>query len=330
MSRRTLLGTSAAAVAAAYVARFSTTPVARYLDGVAARLADLGEVVPHQNGAPIAFTVERDADLLLLDVTFYGFNLDTTSDPVALVPLASDSEIVVQFPPQAIGEAAYPYVASGAEFDPPPVLSVLSGPSQLVFNLPDGATVPLTTMTVDDLLDWSTWTLVVPAVATIAQPVVGTSVPPIPIPMSPSGTTLIECPYGLYLSPVVNETVTESGPVTTSYQTTFTPTVQPAASDAVTECWTATLGYTEVATVSIAASDPHAARSPAVFSSSSTPLEPLVSAVWSRDLQLYAVGTGSFDWVPWSTSTLDQPAYYATPFDQSTGMTKLISIPEDE
>jgi hypothetical protein len=313
MSRRTLLGSSAAAAAAAYVASFSSSPVARYLDGVDVRLVDEAPS-PHSTGTGngIFFHVERDSDLLLLDFGFYGFKLDTSSHPVALVPTTVDNWIIVQFPPQAIGEGVYNekvYPPPKGTLDSPPVQSVLAGPSQLAFSIRKGLTVPLTTMTVEDLLDWSTWTLLVPPVAIMNELVDGKP----PLPSFPKGnTTLIECPYGLYLSPVVNPgEIRPRIPGTTSWKTSFAGTVQPKVSaDGVTECWPARLTYSEQLTV-----DGHVVRQ--------TPLEPEVSAVWCRELELYAntSGTGVSTWVPWTktnskkqvVAVLDNEKYFATP-----------------
>lgn len=318
MSRRTLLASSAAATAAAYVASFSSTPVARYLEGVPVRLVD--EVPSPQStgaGSGIIFHVERDSDLLLLDFAFHGFKLDKLSDPISLVPTTTRNWVIVQFPPQAIGEGVYNervYPPPKASLDSPPVLSVLSGPSQLAFSIRKGVTVPFSTMTVNDLLDWSEWTLLVPPVAVLNNRVNGK--PPLPS-FPPSNSTLIECPYGLYLSPVVNPGVIEPRVVephiaaTTSWRTSFAGTVQPPVSaEGVSECWTAKLTYEQVLSIK-----GKVARA--------TPLEPQVSAVWCRDLELYAnySGTGVSNWVPWTKTNskkqvirvLDNDKYFATP-----------------
>ena len=314
LSRRTLLGSSAAAAAAAYVATLSSTPVARYLDGVAVRMVD-ETPSPHSTGQGngIIIHCERDSDLLLLDFGFYGFKIEKSSTLVSLVPTTVDNWIIVQFPPQAIGEAVYnekSYPPPKNTLNSPPTLSVLSGPSQLAFTIRKGVTIPLPTMTVDDLLDWSTWTLLVPPVAVMDNLVAGKP----PLPSFPAGnTTTIECPYGLYLSPVVNPGVIRSrtGVVTTSWKTSFAGTIQPAVSaDGVTECWTATLTYDEVRT--------HGAHVVGV-----EPLEPQVSAVWCRELELYAAysGSGVSTWVPWTKTNsmghviavLDNEKYFATP-----------------
>jgi len=321
MSRRTLLGSSAAAAAAAYVASLKTTPVGRYLEGVAVRMVDEVPRQPHATKvSSVAFQAERDQDLLLLDFNFYGFKLDTSSKPVALVPTIGAPLIFVQFPPQAIGEAVYPEKTDpppAGTLDSPPVLSVISGPSFLVFSFPAHSTIPLKTMTFDDILDWSAWTLLVDDVAIVNHKP--------PLPSFPSGdVTLVECPYGLYLSPVVNPTVVHSGVITTSYVTSFSGTIQPKTSDGVTECWAASLTFTEVSLLPA-----HGGTPP---KESTKRLEPQVSAVWCRELQLYTdfSGTGISTWVNWDSGHLNpvnskgQPTgkYYATPTSSK--------IPENE
>ena len=128
--------------------------------------------LPHNPNVPdITISVERGSDLVLLDFAFYSCEVQVGSTP-AIVPTASGAAIVVQFPPQAMAEGVYPWSASSValEVDPPPILSDLSGPSRLVFSLPLGESIPLPTMTVADLLDWSGWKLLVPAVAQVSGP----------------------------------------------------------------------------------------------------------------------------------------------------------------
>ena len=105
------------------------------------------------------------------------------------MPTTVDNWIIVQFPPQAIGEGVYnerSYPPPKSTLDSPPMLSVLSGPSQLAFYDPQGCRRSrFTTMTVDDLLDWSTWTLLVPPVAVMDKLVDGKP----PLPSFPAGNT---------------------------------------------------------------------------------------------------------------------------------------------
>ncbi|MGO9196098.1 MAG: hypothetical protein ACLQK4_03085 [Acidimicrobiales bacterium] len=336
ISRRTLLGGSAASAIAAYVGSLSHTPVGRYLDGVATRLVTelpaLPRETPQSQGPVYTFALERDSDLLLLDMTFYEFTLDTTSDPVALVANNAENLIYVFFPPQAIGEGAYPYPPKlkGPEFDAPPILSVLSGYSYLVFTVESGQTIPLPTMTVDDLLDWSAWTLLVQDTANVGSR---------SAPSYPSGTVcMIECPYGLYLTPVVNPSVTRNGLVTTYYETNFVGTVQPTTSDGVTECWSAQLSYSQVTEIlgtskaddiegphdiSSSRSAPRAASAsrPEFSTGGTTPLTPLVAAMWCRDITIYDDINSTTAYPTWNQ--INNKKYDATP-------PGFIQIPTDE
>jgi hypothetical protein len=173
------------------------------------------------------FSVEREADLALVDMTFHNFLLNHGPGEVtSLVPAGSSNVIIVQLPPQAIGEAIYHYAADGHEppwyVDPPPVMSAVSGPSRLCFTLDTGQQVDFPTMTAADLLDWSSWTLLVPAVAQVneggfeafSEPFDRTAANPARLPdAKPDSShpakpgefvTSIEYPYALFLAPTVD------------------------------------------------------------------------------------------------------------------------------
>jgi hypothetical protein len=173
-----------------------------------------------------AISAERDSDLLLLDFEFYGFSLEAAGKIPTLTPAdtaagrwaapASGNLVVVHLPPQCIGEAEYfvnpapgsqpklsSYPPPPLPVDPPPVVSGVSGPSQLCFTLPQGVDIPLPTMTVDDLLDWSKWGLLVPATAQgRAEPPSGNAADLAPYQPGVYETA-IEFPYALFISPVV-------------------------------------------------------------------------------------------------------------------------------
>ena len=156
----------------------------------------------------LPLVAERASDLLLVDFTFYGFTIDKTKSPVSLVATAVQTTdnwigVVVQLPPQAVGEAEYFYPTNppgDIPFDPNPVLSQVSGPTQLAFTFTTGDSIPLPTMMVADLLDWTGWDLNVPPTAQagsgIATPVQPTAI-----------QTAIECPLALILAPVVDPAV---------------------------------------------------------------------------------------------------------------------------
>jgi len=192
-------------------------------------------------GPVYEFTVERESDLLLLDISFHGFTYGVSENLAYLEPGGTGSVIVVKFPPQAIGEAAYSYAPPPDTWsvDPPPVLSLVSGQSQLCFTTSEKI-VFSNPPVVTDLLDWSAWTLLVPAVAEVTVPA-PTSRPAPSGPLAGTLVTYIEYPNELFLAP----TVYTSGPAADAFTTTFVPRVTPpAAVGGVTDLFTATLQQT--------------------------------------------------------------------------------------
>ena len=141
--------------------------------GAKERLADaaerLGAALAANAGGEIvetrsySFSVERVTDLVQLDVNLHDFIPTPKIGALRSLAPGPGSFISVQFPPQAIGEAAYGYSTGDWYVDPPPVLSVLAGPSRLCFTTSDPIEFS-SPMSVTDLLDWSNWTLLVPAV----------------------------------------------------------------------------------------------------------------------------------------------------------------------
>jgi len=259
--RRLLTGGAAASLAAVLAGR---------PDGPAQLLMSLardvgGIPIPKEEPKTFTFSVEREADLVLLDITFYGFYLNSGGGEVtSLVPGGSDNVVVVQFPPQAIGEASYHYIGEPWWVDPPPVLSAVAGPSRLAFTLNSGQQVDFPTMTPADLLDWSSWTLLVPEVAQVDESeleridarssasrsnVTPASAPPKP-PEPSDMVTSIEYPYALFLAP----TVYTGGPFF-GFTTTFSGRKEPLVGEpgpagsfyeapqvtGVSDCWTAAL-----------------------------------------------------------------------------------------
>jgi hypothetical protein len=223
----------------------------------------------------LTFSADRDTDLLLADFSFYGFTVDKTSHPKALVATAIQTPdnwigVVVKLPPQAIGEADYdwPSTSSSPSFDPTPVLSQVSGQSWLAFTFTTNARIPLPTMTVADLLDWSDWELNVPPTA-----VTGTGASP----TEPSTLqTAIECPLALFLAPVVDGQTTLPGSfgiptnVHSSFATQFENRTEPfTSSGKVTECWATSLTGTRTVVTQ--------------FSTVTSPIVPSVAAVWASD-----------------------------------------------
>jgi hypothetical protein len=260
--RRLLTGGAAASLAAVLAGR---------PDGPAQLLMSLardvgGIPIPKAEPKTFSFQVEREADLVLLDITFYGFYLNSGGGEVtSLVPGGSDNVVVVQFPPQAIGEASYYYTDTKEPWwvDPPPVLSALAGPSRLCFTLNSGQQVDFPTMTPADLLDWSSWTLLVPEVAQVDESELDridarssarrSNVTPASAPprVKPSEmVTSIEYPYALFLAPAVYT----GGPLF-GFTTTFSGRKEPLVGESgpggsfyeepqvtgVSDCWTAAL-----------------------------------------------------------------------------------------
>jgi hypothetical protein len=117
-------------------------------------------VVPQPGPPQLTLTapVFRREDMLML--VFYGYNLvlTTSGGAPALAPADARQEayLVVQFPPQAVLEAAVPVGATPpATWPIPPLPALLAGPSQLAFLVPAATTsIPFT---MDALLGWSGW-----------------------------------------------------------------------------------------------------------------------------------------------------------------------------
>jgi hypothetical protein len=172
--------------------------------------------------------------------------------------------------------------------DPPPILSDVSGPSWLCFNVPTTETIPLPTMTAADLLDWSSWSLVVPPAAQVNGPtsiiIVGSSDDSASTtdPRSPSEPTAlqtaIEFPYALFLAPAVYA----SGLPIYGFTTEFTSRAAPLVSSAgVVDLWSASLA---------------GSSTDIIFEDNNAMYVPPVSAFWASD---YAPPTlGALDATP--------------------------------
>jgi hypothetical protein len=157
----------------------------------------------------------RPLDLLALRLELRNLRLDTSGAKgprLVLEQPARPAFVIVNFPPQAIAERAYfeaaanvksdptfntpppsPLPSGDDPLDPPGSVPVrIAGASRLVFRLPANLTeIPYT---MESLLDWSTWELVVSPTA-LAQP------KPPPLPPPGPQETAIELPYRLILSP---------------------------------------------------------------------------------------------------------------------------------
>ena len=239
----------------------ATTP-----EVTAASGPDVSPAVSRKPRPDLVISAERGDDLVLLDFLFYGFKL-APGNPPAITPTSTENVLVIQFPPQAIAEGVYSWASGDLPVDPPPILSDLSGPSRLCFNLPAGRAISLPTMTVADLLDWSGWNLLVPAVAKVHGPslLLERRGPPPPVPAAPGDLeTAIEFPYALFLAPTVYASGNPEYGFSTGFASRATPLVSPAG---VVDLWSASL----------------------TGSPNHVPLEaqgsyvPSVSAVWARD-----------------------------------------------
>lgn len=173
----------------------------------------------------MAFTTEvtRPDDLLRLHIR--GENLAPVQKDGGGIALAAEDPaqpalLVVTFPPQTIAEAAAfeasivqppvePDIPPGVEppppqtigpIDPPGSVKVRIGaPSRLVFTVPEGTQIPLTT---EGLLDWSALTLRVNGIAAIGPAPTAAEIAQAPAIQRPGDLeTAIELPYRLTISP---------------------------------------------------------------------------------------------------------------------------------
>jgi hypothetical protein len=233
LTRRTFLKVGAGAGLVAVTFRFDPSFLPALESGAKVMLAERPLHPSITPASPtIQLTAERDADLALVDFTFYGFELDKTSHPPALVVTAAESSkswigVVAQLPPQAIGEADYGANHASYAFDLPPVLSQVSGPTTLAFNFTTGGRIELPTMTVADLLDWSTWEINVQPAAQYGSGETSVREPEF-------NETTVEVPLHLHLAPV---TFSKQG---TAYAA-FTNRTEPLLQAQVCDCWTTTL-----------------------------------------------------------------------------------------
>ncbi|PHA28020.1 hypothetical protein [Bacillus wiedmannii] len=129
-----------------------------------------------------------------LDLNFELVNIHTKGAPLHLVrsKAGEPAVLIVHFPAQHIVEEVFPEDNKQIES---PIKSMLSGPSRLVFELPDDEdTWPLT---METLLNWKDYKPVLPKL-------------PVPDPSKPftphfpeifEGKSALEIPTGLYLSP---------------------------------------------------------------------------------------------------------------------------------
>jgi hypothetical protein len=276
VNRRQFLGGAAASSLGVAILRHDRD-LSTQLRDIAAAL-DLPHSVGVQPAEPtVTFSVARQADLCLLDFTFYGFTLVKGTKYPSLVATTKKTStnwigVVVQFPPQSIGEASYESPQSPSSkppFDPVPVLSEVAGPSRLAFTFATGDKVPLPTGDAADLLNWTSWQLSVsPSVLSGS----GVDVPEAPT----SWQCAVEAPLDLVLSPVAYS-------ASSQYNAYFTNRTLPVISPSlVVECWTTALATTYYEPIIVVESPTSAhprIREPGLARS----VTPSVGAVWSDD-----------------------------------------------
>jgi hypothetical protein len=171
----------------------------------------------------LSFDLLRPDDLLVLTIELVNFRLDKTDpkNPLLKIDKAADpAYLIAHFPPQSITERTFfetspipqppynvpPPPATAPPADPgtsdtllPPgqVAARMSGPSRLVFRAPSN-TKPIP-FTVEALLDWSAFTLVVTPAAAAASNAKPS--PTFAIAAPKPMVTALEIPYRLVLSP---------------------------------------------------------------------------------------------------------------------------------
>ncbi len=160
----------------------------------------------------------------LLSLHLEGYNLRVVADAGAAhldrLDATIDAYLIVTFPPQSIAESAY-YNTTAMPLPPPPppfpvppappatvkatpgrVAARIAGPSRLAFRLPGNAPMPDMPYTIEGLLNWSAFELVVPALADIPAAPTAAQVAAAPDPAAPGRReTAIELPYRLVLAP---------------------------------------------------------------------------------------------------------------------------------
>src|SRR5215204_2787839 len=145
----------------------------------------------------LVVNVLRTDDLLALQFEFVNLHLDTRASQeahLARTQFGQPAFIIVRFPPQHVAEQVFSLDAGSPPPDPPPVRALFSGPSRLVFKLPDEIeSIPYT---LDSLLDWAK---LEPEVALNALPPEATDGPGI-MPLDET-VTAMELPFRLFLSP---------------------------------------------------------------------------------------------------------------------------------
>jgi len=196
-----------------------------------ALVAASAEALPHAAAPSLRLEIVRPDDLLNLEVETINLRLDGgAQNPGLVVDDASrPSRLVVTFPPQTVAETAYfraspvpgdeappdpavppppppgerpldpPGVVGGSVVFPRDSVARLANPSRLVFEVPPGTRLPLST---EGLLDWSALDLAVNPIAAIPPEPSDAAIASAPAIRPPEAhETALELPYRLVISP---------------------------------------------------------------------------------------------------------------------------------
>ncbi|MBC7363664.1 MAG: hypothetical protein H5U07_03845 [Candidatus Aminicenantes bacterium] len=150
-----------------YAGLLGATPVLGQLQQIQKKIIPQKKIVLPQTGLMIS--AFRPDDLLYLDFEFINLKLVNLPRPhLVRGNVSQPAYLIVHFPPQSIAEEAFYEASTPAESEtpkPPPVFSRISGPSRLVFLIPDEIKeIPLT---LESLLAWH---LYQPSLAPVALP----------------------------------------------------------------------------------------------------------------------------------------------------------------
>src|SRR4030095_4935706 len=184
--------------------------------GVTSQLPKFVAHTPQTHKRDFSVEVVRPNDLLVLTLDFYNLRLTSPGpSPKLERPDPGNSFIVVHFPPQSFAEQAFLEDAEGMPPEAqdslplPPVISRISGPSRLVFQVPDSL-LPLD-FKLENILD----------ALTESEPIVQPRIKE-PLPTPPMGFDAdffgtrsqfcaIEAPFRLILSPNIESRWSHAG-----------------------------------------------------------------------------------------------------------------------
>ncbi len=150
-----------------FVGIAGATPIIGQLQQIQKKIIPQRQITLPQSG--LIIKALRPDDLLHLDFEFLNLKLVNLPRPhLVKENSAQPAYLIVHFPPQSIAEEAFYEAATPAESDPikpPPVFSRISGPTRLVFQIPDEIKeIPLT---LESLLSWH---LYQPSLVPVALP----------------------------------------------------------------------------------------------------------------------------------------------------------------